>query len=227
MTTRVLTPLDKDDIYDLMMRRYIQLSKNPIQARTNDNVTEQYNIFLDEHMDFKWENGLPNAVNKGRAFGYFKDNELMVILTQRFSTSRMPSWYVGNMITCPSLKGYREAAKITSKLLDLAVEDAEKYGYTQFFWVTSTKGWNRREQFWYNYSNTFKRYNVFIENVVPAGQEPKFDYEKVIMGYRTHPTDLAIKSAKIKPHIQHEKFKEYLKVEYKPLQEKDNEFGKS
>ena len=47
------------------------------------------------------------------------------------------------------------------------------------------------------------------------------------MGYRTHPTDLAIKSAKIKPHIQHEKFKEYLKVEYKPLQEKDNEFGKS
>ena len=79
-------------------------------------------------MDFKWDNGLPNAVNKGRAFGYFKDNELMVILTQRFSTSRMPSWYVGNMITCPSLKGYREAAKITSKLLDLAVEDAEKYG---------------------------------------------------------------------------------------------------
>ena len=84
MTTRVLTPLDKDHIYDLMMRRYIQLSKNPIQARTNDNVAEQYNIFLDEHMDFKWENGLPNAVNKGRAFGYFKDNELMVILTQRF-----------------------------------------------------------------------------------------------------------------------------------------------
>ena len=45
MNTRLLTPLDKDHIYDLMMRRYIQLSKNPIQARTNDNVTEQYNLF--------------------------------------------------------------------------------------------------------------------------------------------------------------------------------------
>ena len=141
---RVLTPLDKDHIYDLMMRRYIQLSKNPTQSRTNENVDEQYNLFLEEHMDFKWENGLPNKVNKGRAFGYFKDNELMVILTQRFSTSRMPSWYVGNMITCPSLKGYREAAEITSVLLDMAVKDAEKYGYTQFFWVTRTKGWNRR-----------------------------------------------------------------------------------
>lgn len=84
------------------------------------------------------------------------------------------------MITCPSLKGYREAAEITSVLLDMAVKDAEKYGYTQFFWVTSTKGWNRREQFWYNYSDTFKRYNVFIENVIPAGEEPKFDYEKLL-----------------------------------------------
>ena len=119
MTMRELTPLDKDQIYDLMMRRYIQLSKNPIQARTNENVDEQYNLFLEEHMNFKWVNGLPNEVNKGRAFGYFSNNELMVILTQRFSTSRMPSWYVGNMITCPSLKSYREAAQMTSELLDL------------------------------------------------------------------------------------------------------------
>ena len=224
---RQLSIEDKDQIYDLMMRRYIQLSKSPVQSRSNENVQEQFDLFINEHMHFEWVDGLPNEVNKGRAFGAFEGDELMVVLTQKFSTTRMPSWYVGNMISCPSFKGYKKVAEYTAKLLDMAVEDAEKYGYTQFYWVTATKAWNKREQLWYNYSDTFKRYNVFIENVIPANTEPKFDYEKVITGYRKHPIDLAIKSARIKPHIRHETFKEYLKVEYVPLQDLDNEFGKS
>ena len=224
---RQLSIEDRDQIYDLMMRRYIQLSKSPVQSRSNENVEEQFNLFMNEHMDFKWTDGLPNEVNKGRAFGVFHEEELMVILTQKFSTRRMPSWYVGNMISCPSLKSYSTVAEYTAKLLDMALSDAEKYGYTQFYWVTSTKGWNKREQLWYNYSDTFKRYKVFIENVIPANTEPKFDYEKVITGYRKHPIDLAIKSARIKPHLRHETFKEYLKVDYVPLQDLDNEFGKS
>ena len=132
---RQLSIEDKDQIYDLMMRRYIQLSKSPVQSRNNENVQEQFDLFINEHMHFEWVDGLPNEVNKGRAFGAFEGDELMVVLTQKFSTTRMPSWYVGNMISCPSLKGYKKVAEYTAKLLDMAVEDAEKYGYTQFYWV--------------------------------------------------------------------------------------------
>ena len=84
---RQLSIEDKDQIYDLMMRRYIQLSKSPVQSRNNENVQEQFDLFINEHMHFEWVDGLPNEVNKGRAFGAFEGDELMVVLTQKFSTT--------------------------------------------------------------------------------------------------------------------------------------------
>lgn len=223
MNTRLLTQADADDIYDLMMRRYIQLSKHQgVNVRTADNIDLQYDILMKEHFDFEWtDEGLPNNVNAGRIFGMFDDGILKAIMTQRFSTTRMPIWYVGNMITDPEMNSYYKISEGIASCLDMAVEDAEKYGYTQFFWITTTKAWNKREEIWYNASKTFKRYNVFIENIVPANTLPKFDLEKAMLGYRLHPQNLAIKTAKIKPHLRHEHFRKagLLNVDYVPLQE--------
>lgn len=222
MNTRLLTQADADDIYDLMLRRYIQLSKNNRNARTADNIDLQYDILMEEHTNFSWnEDGLPNNTNAGRIFGMFENDSLKAILTQRFSSTRMPVWYVGNMITDPEMNTYYKISHGIASCLDMAVEEAEKYGYTQFFWITSTKAWNKREEIWYNACKTFKRYNVFIENIIPANTLPKFDLEKAMMGYRLHPETLAIKTAKIKPHLRHEYFqkKGLLNADYIPLQE--------
>jgi len=227
--TRELTRYDGDIIFDLMMKRYLQLSKvGGVNSRTSGNVEEQFKIFMDEHMDFAWTpEGLPSELNAGRAIGVWDKGELRMIVTQRFATRRLPTWYVGNMITDPDYNNFYKVTKGMAEAIDGCADYAEEKGYTQFYWVTSTKAWNKREQIWYNASKTFKRYNVFIENIVPAGQEPKFDVEKMLLGYRTHPIDLAIKCAKIKPHIRHEHFQKQglIKVDYIPLQEEKNEFN--
>ena len=227
MITRLLTVEDANSIFQLMMKRYIQLtSANGDNSRTMYNIDEQYKLFMDEHMNFKWVDGLPEKANSGRAYGIFKDNELVFIFTQKFSSTRLPTWYVGNMITDPEWNSYYTVATGIAQCLDEAVTEAEKYGYTQFYWVTQTKAWNKREEIWYNASDTFKRYNVFIENIIPAGETSKFDVENMLMGYRTHPVNLAIKSAKIKPQLRHQHFQDrgLLKVDYVNLQEKKVDF---
>lgn len=227
MNTRILSVDDAPKIHDLMLKRYIQLTGGGgDNARTIENIDEQYVLFMNEHMNFEWVDGLPKEANSGRAYGIFnEDSDLVFIFTQKFSTTRLPTWYVGNMITDPEWNKFYTVSNGIASCMDAAVEEAEKYGYTSFYWVTQLKAWNKREKIWYNASKTFKRYNVFIENIIPAGETSKFDVENMLMGYRTHPVDLAIKCAKIKPKLRHEYFqkKGLINVDYIPLQELENE----
>ena len=219
---RQLTKDDLPEIKSLLERRYTQLRKGKNQ-RGAKIVEDQLSRYEERYMEFEWtENGLPNEANNGRSYGVFHEGELRACLTQVFSSSRIPSFNIANLVIDPAVNTLYEVADAgVAQALDMAVEDAERHGYTQFYWITALKGWNQREQIWYNASRTYKRYNVFIENIVPHGERPKFSYEWNLLGYTTHTIDIAIKCAKIKPHLRHELFKSrgLLKVDYVPLQE--------
>lgn len=227
MTNKIVVrQLTKDDlpaIKGLLERRYTQLKNGNKHNRGDSVFEEQYKLYQDKYLAFEWDHDhLPNVANNGRSYGVFHQGELRVCITQLFSSRRIPSFNLANLVVDPCVNTIYEVCENgIAQAVDMAVEDAERHGYTQFSWVTALKGWNTREERWYNASRTFKRYNVFIDNIIPAGEKPKFEYEWNLVGWRTHPIAMAVKSAKIKPHLRHELFKSrgLLNVDYVPLQE--------
>lgn len=219
---RQLNRRDSSQLLSLLTARYAQLKLGK-HNRSETIVEEQHQRYMDTYMDFSWEeNDLPHPDHTGRCYGVWHDGELIASLTQIFSAKQVGSFHLGNLVIKPGLNTLYEVAQNgISTAVDLAVEDAEAHGYTTFYWITALKGWNYREDKWFNASRTFKRYNVFIENIIPKGVEPKFDYEKTVLGGVTHNIPIAIKSAKLKPHLRHQTFQSQglLKYDYVPLQE--------
>lgn len=222
---RQLNENDADALYNLLQARYSQLKKGK-HNRSETIVDDQFNRYMTKYMYFEWlDTGLPHPDYPGRSYGVFNNEKLIAAFTQQLGTRRVRTYHFGNLITHPEINAYYDvSANGIAQAFDLAVEDAELNGYNSFYWLTAVKGWNHREEAWYNASRTFKRYNVYIENVVMPGEKPKFSYEWIIMGEELHNIPVAIKFAKLKPHLLHEKFQSagLLKYDYVPLQEKNN-----
>jgi GNAT superfamily N-acetyltransferase len=115
-----------------------------------------------------------------------------------------------------------------SSCLDQAVHFAEKIQFFRWIWTTETRGWNHREEQWYNTCAAYRRYHVFIEDIIPKGQLPKFDWQIDIIGEEGAGATTAIKSASLKPEFRHRYFQsknlikgDFIDLQYKPLESKD------
>lgn len=221
----IVRQLIEDDAYalrSLLEARYSQLKKGK-HNRSENIVNDQFDRFMKHYMFFEWnDEGLPHPDYPGRAYGVFHDNKLIAALTQWIGTGAVRSHHFGNLVIDPGVSvTYDVATTGIARAVDIAVEDAELHGYNSFYWLTALKGWNYREEKWFEASRTFKRYNVYIENIIPKGTRPLFSHEWVIMGKQHHNIPVAIKYAKLKPHLIHEIFKSkgLLKQDYVPLQE--------
>jgi hypothetical protein len=219
---RQLNKDDADALYALLQSRYNQLKKGK-HNRSETIVNEQFERFMSKYMYFEWQElGLPHPDYPGRSYGVFIDGKLIAAFSQQLGTRRVRTYHFGNLVTDPEINLYYDVSTNgIAQAFDMAVEDAEFHGYNSFYWLTAVKGWRHREESWYKASRTFKRYNVYIENVILPNEKPKFSYEWIIMGEEYHNVTVAIKHAKLKPHLLHEKFQSagLLKYDYVPLQE--------
>lgn len=183
MNPRVLTLDDKDELRDLFLDRFSR-SLGP-QA-----IEEQFKHFTEQYL---------YAQNKfNNAYGLFDSDTLQMVVCQKLAANDKTA-YISNMIVRPNFNRIYNVNNGIADCFDLAIEYAENLGYTEFYWFTVMKGWNKREETWYNNSKAFgKNYNIYIENIIPSGQRSKFDYENTLLGNKTYEVDLAIKSAKLK-----------------------------
>jgi hypothetical protein len=183
MNPRVLKLDDKDKLRDLFLDRFSQ-SLGP-QA-----IEEQFKHFTEQYL---------YAQNKyNNAYGLFDSDTLHMVICQKLS-QQTPTGYISNMIVRPNFNKIYKVDNGIAQCFDMAIEYAESLGYNEFYWYTVLKGWNKREETWYNSSKAFgMNYNIYIENIIPAGKRSKFDYENTLLGNKTYEVDLAIKSAKLK-----------------------------
>jgi hypothetical protein len=150
---------------------------------------------------FDWENwtkGLKMALvvpDSSNVFGSFEGDQLKGLVVQHFGM-RMPSWYLTLIVQ--DNEGWLDnghGSHVNNCLLR-ATEIAESRGCFDVIYNVPVK-WLRTTARTHSRSPIWSRYNVSVEEIVPAGREPSFVSHKYLYGQvRDH--DVAIKKASLK-----------------------------
>jgi predicted GNAT family acetyltransferase len=212
MKSRKLLPSDLDSVRELVEARWATIRRR----RDSDHDHELYSRIS------KFVTATASQVEgSGQAFGAYDHNGVLIsIITQRFWKS-MPIHYISNMTVRPGISNlYDVAAMGLSACIDKAVEFAEQNEFFSWYWTTEVRGWDHRESQWYDNSSSFRRYHIFIDSVYKKGQQPRFEYQKLMLGEHGATANMAIKFAVLKPEILHNYYKKtgVIKADFEPRQ---------
>lgn len=217
MITRRLNYGDLSKIINLINLRWLQVNKRR-QSDHKKILIERIKNYIDLSISIDVTDKIAGL---GQVFGSFNDDgELISFCTQKF-WNELPFHYLGNMTTKPGISNlYNVNIMGLGKCWDYAVEFAEKKNYFKWYWITETRGWNKREEEWYNNSLSFRKYHVFIDSMYNKGEKGKYNYQNKMLGEHGTNTQVAIKYAILKPKFLHNIFKQkgYLKEDFIPLQ---------
>lgn len=222
MKTRKLLPSDSKKITDLVQSRWNTVRKR----RDSDHDEKLITRLLSATRNSDHELARPGEIYVYGAFD--EDDQLISAITQRFWKSQ-DMHYISNMVVRPNTSTLYNVSEMgLASCLDQAVHFAEKIQFFRWIWTTETRGWNHREEQWYNTCAAYRRYHVFIEDIIPKGQLPKFDWQIDIIGEEGAGATTAIKSASLKPEFRHRYFQsknlikgDFIDLQYKPLESKD------
>ena len=225
MITRRLNYNDFSQIVSLINLRWLQVKKRR-QSDHNKILIERIKNYIDLSVSIDVVDDISGL---GQVFGSFTDDgELISFCTQKFWKS-MPYFYLGNMTVKPNTSNLYNIKSIgLGKCWDDAVEFAESKNYFTWYWITELRGWNHREQQWYDNCSAFRRYHTFIDSIYDKGENGKYKYQKDMIGEYGANTKIAIKYATLKPDLKHQYFKnegklveDFVAIQYKTLNEKD------
>jgi hypothetical protein len=217
MITRRLNLNDFEQIDELITIRWSQVKKRR-PSKHDQILKDRIKNYLQISKDIE---NLKDISNLGQAIGCFDEKGILIsFLTQKFTKAR-PIHYLGNMTVRPKISNFYNVKFMgLGKCWDMAVNFAESRNYFQWYWVTETKGWNKREQEWFKNSLAFKKYHIFIDSMYHKGEKGLFKYQNDMLGEYGANSTVAIKCAILKPIFLHNIFKKkgYLKNDFVPLQ---------
>lgn len=222
MKTRKLLPGDSEKIIDLVETRWSTVRKR----RDSDHNEKLIVRFLAAAENSGHEFGQLGEIY---AYGAFNDDDQLVsAVTQRFWSSH-DMHYISNMVVRPNTSMLYNVAEMgLASCIDQAIHFAEKIQFFRWIWITETRGWHHREEQWYNNCAAYRRYHVYIEDIIPKGQLPKFDWQIDMIGHDGAGATTAIKSASLKPEFRHRYFQskklikgDFIDLQYRPLESKD------
>lgn len=231
MNVRPLTLQDLDAVIDLVNSRWQHVNKR--RDSTHDQV-----LIRRLAVDFpRFAMKLKSADHPGKlgqSFGAFDDNGQLVSAISQYFWDAEPYHYLSNMVVRPGVSNLYNVSAMggLSKCVDMAVDFAETKEYFRWYWTSETRGWNHREEQWFNNSSAFRRYHVFIDSMYDKGDQGKFLYQKHIVGKAGAGARMAIKLAVLKPELIHKYYQDqgYLNedfnpLQYRPLSEEDKYIG--
>jgi hypothetical protein len=131
----------------------------------------------------------------GRVIGYFENNELRSFLTQQF-TGRGPMWYM-TMLGTNSSHRWNYKLNGLEYCWEYAMNRAENAGIFKIVWAMPIS-WARTQRRTINTSDTWKRYEIFYDCIIPAGTLPQWPEHKNVFGSLPKEHDVLIKSAILK-----------------------------
>ena len=215
MITRRLNYDDFANIVNVINLRWAQVKKRR-QSDHNKILIDRIKNYIDLSILI---NDVDDVSGLGQVFGSFDNQgELISFCTQKFFKS-MPYFYLGNMTVKPNVSNlYNIKSTGLGKCWDDAVEFAESKNYFTWYWVTELRGWNHREQQWYDNCSAFRRYHTYIDSIYEKGENGKYKYQRDMIGEYGANTNIAIKYATLKPELKHLHFQNKLKEKFIPLQ---------
>lgn len=230
MNVRPLTKNDVDAVIDLVNSRWDQIYKRRDSNHSNTLIRRLADTYVDMSQKLKTANH-PGLL--GQSLGAFdEDGKLLSAITQYFWKVE-PVHYLSNMVVRPGVSTlYSVDAMGLAGCLDYAVQYAESKEYFKWFWTSETRGWNHREEQWFNNSSAFRRYHVFIDSMYKKGEQGMYPYQKTIVGKEGAGANMAIKMAVLKPELLHKYYQdkgmlkeEFAPLQYRPLQDQDKFVG--
>lgn len=217
MITRRLNCNDLQQIDDLITSRWNQVKKRRLSLH-DQTLKDRIKNYVNLSEKFITENDVQGFV---QVLGCFNnEGQLISFLTQNF-WKKYPIHYISNMTVRPNVSNIYNVKLIgLSECLDSAIDFAESKNCFKWYWVTETKGWNKREEEWFNNSLAFKRYHIFIDSMYKKGETGQYDYQNKMLGEYGSNSTIAIKYAVLKPKFLHNIFKQkgHLKDDFIPLQ---------
>lgn len=126
-------------------------------------------------------------------FGVFIENQL-VLCMGIFFWKHMP---YGTFLRFASRKGYFEGKAIQKafrQLYKACLDELEKREYYRFYLISSAKHQDVLAYMGATWEEFRTRYIITVEEVIPAGTKPKFEYTWSIMGERVWAVDLTLRA---------------------------------
>lgn len=153
-----------------------------------------------EEFDWEsWDRNLKNTLidsDSNNVIGSFEDGSLKGLVIQSLGL-RSPAWYMPIVVQENEKWLNNGHGQHINLCLQKAVDIAESKGVFEVIYNVPVK-WLRTTIRTHSRSPIWSRYNVYVEEIVPAGREPHFVAYKYKYGQvRNH--DVAIKKAVLKP----------------------------
>lgn len=222
METRKLTPTDLDQIEDLVSSRWEHVRKR--------RQSEHDKTLINRLFEYS-KNNTHELPHLGCTYSYGAFDEtgkLISAITQKF-IKELPSCYISNMVVRPSVSNLYDVGSMgLAACVDEAVHFAESAEYFKWYWTTELRGWNHREEQWYNNCSAFRRYHVFIEKIFKRGEKTDFSFLSTMLGENGATADMAIKLAVLKPEFLHRYYQhkgilteDFVSLQYRKLDQKD------
>lgn len=179
-----LTMSDLDQIVDVINSKS-KITGIPIDHYNLEYFKEEISLFLKPY---------PNE-DLGRVVGYFEDNTLISFLTQQF-TLRGPMWYM-TMLGTRSPNRWNYKINGLEECWTYAMSRAERNNIFRVLWAMPSS-WARTQRRTIKTTDVWKRYELYYECVVPAGELPVWPEHKSVFGKLAKDHDVVIKSAVLK-----------------------------
>jgi hypothetical protein len=143
---------------------------------------------------------------RARLIGCFDGDVLKGFISQYLS-EHQPAWYLTLIVQeTERWLGTGHGTYVNACLQD-AIQHAESRGFFEVFYSVPTK-WLRTTKRTHPRSPIWSRYNVYIEDIVPAGKEPRFSSHVGAFGNIIRDFDVAIKRCSLKTEHRLAYFKE-------------------
>lgn len=180
--TRLLTLEDLPNIVSILEKKK-KISHTPAEEWNWDYWIDQLQILLTD--------------NKTRIIGCYEDSQLKAFVIQQI-LEKLPLWYMMLIAQDNDNKWLRKGHGdyLNLCLLD-ATEYAENKGIFEVLYVVPTK-WLKTTRYTQPTSPVWSRYNVYVEEIIPAGILPKYTIHQVLCGSVPRLHDRAIKKCCLK-----------------------------
>lgn len=179
--TRTLTMDDCESIFNIVTYRDT-VSKAPMPTR-------DYNAFRDNLAKSF------DPVASTRFIGYFENDKLTSYMAQVFSPL-MPVWHMAVLSTISNSPWNYKKNGLEFCWAN-AMSYAESKNIYRIYWSMPVS-WARTQYRTINTSDVWKRYDIFVETIVPANTFPVYGEYKISYGRVLKPHDVVVKQGLLK-----------------------------
>jgi hypothetical protein len=177
--TREITEDDSQSVFDLLN------SKKSISKVKFDQTPEIVASNIKKSIKDPYE----------RIIGYFENGILISYLVQRFG-QRVPAWHM-TLLATRSQHRWNYKSNGLEYCWSNAMDFAEEQGIYRIYWSLPIS-WARAQKKTISTTDVWNRYNIYVEDIIPPMQFPKFEEFKGSFGLVPKPHETVIKQAILK-----------------------------